>query len=237
MSETTTPPPPPDSLINQRNARQYWQSTQADLGGMLGGVNGYPALSKVDLQGSRTFLARLGIGRKSGLRRVSRAVDCGAGVDVVEPIAKFTKGLEGEQGIGRIFNTGLEDWDGGGGGDDDEGGEKYDLVWIQWCAGQLNDAQLVEFLQRCKGWLREDGVIVVKENNTRSGLDIFDELDSSVTRQDESFRSLFKASGLKLVRTELQRPFPKELFPVRMYALRPEQICDAGGKDTEKKQI
>lgn len=99
-------------------------------------------------------------------------------VDIVEPIAKFTKQLEGKQGVGRIFNTGLEGW----GGDDDDGGEKYDLVWVQWCIGQLNDAQLVDFLGRCKGRLRDDGVIVVKENTTTSGVDIFDEVDSSVTR-------------------------------------------------------
>lgn len=67
---------PPDSFVNQSSGRDYWQSTTADLDGMLGG---YPAISRVDLQGSRTFLAKLGIGRKSGLRHLDRAVDCGAG--------------------------------------------------------------------------------------------------------------------------------------------------------------
>ncbi|CCF36602.1 hypothetical protein CH063_08135, partial [Colletotrichum higginsianum] len=39
-------------------------------------------------------------------------------------------------------------------------------------------------------------------------------------RVDEKFRALFEQAGLRLVKTELQRGFPKELFPVRMYALK-----------------
>lgn len=64
-----------DSQINHKEARDYWQSVNADVDGMLGG---YPHISRVDLQGSKNFLAKLGIGGKSG-RKVDRAVDCGAG--------------------------------------------------------------------------------------------------------------------------------------------------------------
>jgi protein N-terminal methyltransferase len=49
-----------------------------------------------------------------------------------------------------------------------------------------------------------------------------DEQDSSVTRSDGKFRRLFKKAGLKIVATEQQRGMPKELFPVRIYALKPE---------------
>lgn len=63
----------------------------------------------------------------------------------------------------------------------------YDLVWIQWAAGHLNDDQLVAFLQRCKYALTkpgpddpEGGLIVVKENNERTT--VFDDEDSSITR-------------------------------------------------------
>ena len=40
-------------------------------------------------------------------------------------------------------------------------------------------------------------------------------------RIDDKFQSLFKEAKLRLVKTEIQRGFPKELFPVRMYALKP----------------
>lgn len=68
-----------DALINHQDARDYWQSKDADVNGML---VGYPHVSKVDLQGSKNFLAKLGIGGQRGIRRkkVERAVDCGAGL-------------------------------------------------------------------------------------------------------------------------------------------------------------
>jgi protein N-terminal methyltransferase len=40
-------------------------------------------------------------------------------------------------------------------------------------------------------------------------------------RLDAKFREIFQKAGLNLKRTELQRGFPKELYPVRMYALQP----------------
>ena len=64
-----------DAQINHEAARNYWQGIDADVNGMLGG---FPYISKVDLQGSKNFLAKVGVGGKSG-KKVCRAVDCGAG--------------------------------------------------------------------------------------------------------------------------------------------------------------
>lgn len=95
---------------------------------------------------------------------------------MVEPIAKFTQTLEQKPGVRRVFNIGLEDWQ-------PADGDQYDLIWIQWCLGHLTDAQLVQFLERCKSVLApQDGLIVVKENTTSGGTEIFDEQDSAVTR-------------------------------------------------------
>ncbi|KAK3377559.1 alpha-N-methyltransferase NTM1 [Podospora didyma] len=222
----------PSSLINKDDGIKYWESIDADVNGMLGG---FASITKVDLQGSRNFLAKLGVGNKTGLRRAKNALEGGAGigritqgllvdvaeqVDVIEPVAKFTAGLEGKPGVRSIYNIGLEEW---------EVAEdvQYDLVWIQWCVGHLTDEQLVQFLERCKTALEPDaGFIVLKENNSSSGVDVFDEIDSSVTRDDGTFRDIFKKAGLRLVKTELQRGFPRGaggLLPVRMYALRPEK--------------
>lgn len=41
-------------------------------------------------------------------------------------------------------------------------------------------------------------------------------------RQDEKFQELFERAGLKIVKADLQRGFPVELLPVKMYAVRPE---------------
>ena len=67
------------------------------------------------------------------------------------------------------------------------------------------------------------GWIVIKENlsTDKEGRDVFDEEDSSVTRTDEKWRMLFGEAGVKVLKTDLQRGFPRELYPVRFYALRP----------------
>lgn len=74
---------PPDAPISSKEGRRYWEGVGADVDGMLGGIPssaGYPYISKVDLQGSRSFLAKLGIGSKNGRRRVANALEGGSGL-------------------------------------------------------------------------------------------------------------------------------------------------------------
>ncbi|KAI0426717.1 alpha-N-methyltransferase NTM1 [Xylaria sp. FL1042] len=224
-----------DSRINPDDSRHYWQGIDASDNGMLGG---YGHVSRIDLRGSRSFLAKLGFGRKNGVKTIRRVLEGGAGigritcglllelaetVDVVEPISKFTDALAKCEGVGRIFNLGLEEWRPG-----EEGNLSYDVIWNQWCLGHLTDIQLEEYLLRCKSVLSagEDGkvkgVIVVKENITTGEEDMFDEVDSSVTRKETTFRHIFEKAGLRIIKTELQHGLPSELFPVRMFALRPK---------------
>jgi protein N-terminal methyltransferase len=98
-------------------------------------------------------------------------------VDIVEPVTKFTSTLVDHPGIGQIFPVGLEAWT-------PNPETRYDLIWNQWCLGHLTDSQLLEYFQKCGKMLSDNGWIVVKENlSTRAdGLDLFDELDSCVTR-------------------------------------------------------
>lgn len=103
-------------------------------------------------------------------------------VDVVEPIPKFTAQLASKPGVGLVQNVGLEEWRPP---QPKDGEEKvvYDVIWNQWCLGHLTDDQLVEYLLRCKEVLEpEMGFIVVKENMSTMGGDVFDDEDSSVTR-------------------------------------------------------
>ena len=271
----------PDASISHSDALAYWTSVPATVNAMLGG---YPQVSRVDLQGSANFLAKLkrrrpaaqdmqatepsqtpaadknspleegrklrtrgtptqnGVNAAAGSGKgdvwLQRAVDCGAGigrvtigllcrvasiVDVVEPVDEFTLNVsEGEEfaalrekgKIGRIYNIGLESWNPKG---------PYDLIWNQWCLGQLKDAQLEEYLRRCISSLAPSGYVVVKENMSTDSeaKDIFDATDSSVTRSDGKYRHIFDSAGLKVVAHELQRGLPDGLYPVRTYALQP----------------
>lgn len=220
-------PPPPDSLIDHAAAIAYWSGTPATVSGVLGG---FPQVSRVDLQGSANFLAKLRRQSKHfpvSVGKLKRVADCGAGVgritkgflsnvattvDIVEPVVSFTDQVKDEPCVGKIYNVGLEQW---------HPETNYDLIWNQWCVGQLTDKQLVAYLQRLPSHLTEGGWIVVKENlsNHHLGSDVFDETDSSVTRTDVKFRALFEEAGLRIVATELQKGFPKDLYPVRAYAL------------------
>ncbi|GAO18702.1 uncharacterized protein UV8b_00038 [Ustilaginoidea virens] len=228
---------PPDRVPDAQAGFQYWNDIAADENGMLGGLPsqpGFESISRIDLQGSRTFLARLGIGTKHDRNRVGSALDAGAGigriskgllvkvadeVDIVEPIAKFTKAIRGHAGIRTISNVALQDWQ--------PGTARYDIIWTQWCLGHLTDQQVVLYLRTCREALTPDGLVVVKENLSTSGSDDFDETDSSVTRQDSKWKSLFHRAGLAVVRTDEQRGFPEtpgqRLLPVQMYALRPAE--------------
>lgn len=94
-------------------------------------------------------------------------------VDIVEPIVKFTDTLKDQDGVGQIFNVGLEKWDPEG---------PYDLIWNQWCVGHLTDEQLVAYLVRCASALNSSGWVIVKENLSTGEYDLYDEVDSSVTR-------------------------------------------------------
>lgn len=72
----------PDSPVAGGRALEYWGNVSADISGMLGGVpdvSGFSSIHRVDLQGSRTFLARMGIGLKDGRRRVKSVLEGGAG--------------------------------------------------------------------------------------------------------------------------------------------------------------
>ena len=225
--------PAPDANISIADSLSYWNSISTTVEGMLGG---YPEISRTDLKGSANFFAKLRRERasQSASGPVGRGVDCGAGigritagflsticevVDVVEPVEKFAQALKGQKmlgsgSVGSVYVAGLEDW---------VPENQYDLIWNQWCLGHLTDQQLVSYLERCKKAMTIDGWIIVKENISTNvdGEDVFDKQDSSVTRTDQKFRQLFKEADVRLMKTEVQRGFPKGLLPVRCYALQP----------------
>ncbi|KAF3895822.1 Alpha N-terminal protein methyltransferase [Trichophyton interdigitale] len=224
---------PPDSLIRGDDGRQFWQGKNGNEDEMIGTAEAQPGMSEVDLQGSREFLAKLGIGTGQGLRTLTNALEGGAGigrvtqgvllelaeqVDVIEPVVKFTEELYGRSGIRDIFNFGLEEWD-------PAKDVEYDLIWNQWCLCHLTDEQLVRYLKRCNTVLRPGtGLLIIKENLSIRGVDVFNSTDSTVIREDRKFSSIFRQAGLQLVKSQLQRGFPRNLLPVKMYALRSSEV-------------
>jgi len=69
--------------------------------------------------------------------------------------------------------------------------------------------------------LKDNGVLVVKENITTSNNMEIDKEDSSVTRPMKTLRSLFEKADLICIKEQQQMKFPRGLYPVHMFALRP----------------
>eukprot|EP00775_Hariotina_reticulata_P001742 gene1742-2083_t len=104
------------------------------------------------------------------------------------------------------------------------------IVW-EWRAGSVvplmgsigfcaNDA--LALFQRCKAGLKSDGIIMVKENICKEGF-VVDKDDNSLTRSNAYMLDLFSRAGMSVQFNIKQRNFPKELFEVRMYVLKPSQ--------------
>ncbi|KAL5335403.1 alpha-N-methyltransferase NTM1 [Aspergillus crustosus] len=246
----TTEETPPDSNINPTASISYWTSVPATSNAMLAMLGNYPWYTRIDLRGSKSFLAkvrRLVPGCPVD-GKLKSGVDCGAGVgrvtegflrhvcesvDAVEPVGKFTDVIREARDKAQNSENGKEEGWGGAVGDIYVQGieawvpsKRYDLVWTQFCVGHVTDVQLVEHLVRCREALTETGILVLKENISTDleGKDMYDDEDSSVTRTDEKFRALFQDAGLNVMASELQLGFPKnfKLLPVRFYALRPK---------------
>ncbi|GBG61183.1 hypothetical protein CBR_g19259 [Chara braunii] len=220
----------------------YWQSVDATVDGVLGG---YGNVSAKDVAESGTFLKEVFGGRLADGavgRRHLVALDCGAGVgrvtqhfllqhfhevDLMEPVENFLNAarnnlaaFRGEPGQApdirrhcavNFFCQSMEHFS--------PQPNRYDVIWIQWCSGHLTDTDFVEFFKRCQTGLKSDGgLLILKENNAKSGF-VVDKEDSSVTRSNDYICELIGQAGLQILKVKLQKGFPKELFAVRMYAV------------------
>jgi protein N-terminal methyltransferase len=75
MSPDTTEPPA-SAKIDHAKALSYWSGVDPDVNGMLGG---FPLISRLDTQGSKSFVAKLRRASKTTGKEFTRGVDCGAG--------------------------------------------------------------------------------------------------------------------------------------------------------------
>jgi len=195
-------------------------------------LGGFSHISDEDAKGSLYFLKGFLDGTESHMIAKNRALDCGAGigrvtksvlsrnfkkVDLLEQNQDFlneakNNHLKNIASVNEFICAPLQSCA--------LPPKTYNLVWIQWVIIYLLDADLIKFFKECKNSLTDDGVIILKENITREGF-VLDREDASVTRSHEHLKLLFEASGLKVIKEKLQTNFPKELFLVRMYTLRP----------------
>ncbi|XP_046467643.1 N-terminal Xaa-Pro-Lys N-methyltransferase 1 [Neodiprion pinetum] len=213
------------------DAANYWSKVPATEDGMLGG---FGFISNTDIEGSELFL-RSAFKLKNPPRK-EYALDCGSGigriskhlltkhfkkVDLVEQNSEFLEAaktyLAGRtKRVGEFFPIGLQNFC-------PEVG-KYDVIWCQWVLGHLQDDDFIKFFSHCQAGLKENGVVIVKENITSSENVEVDTQDSSVTRPLKELQRLFDLAGFSSVKEQKQSRLPRGLYPVYMFILRPRKI-------------
>ncbi|EFJ52851.1 hypothetical protein VOLCADRAFT_55463 [Volvox carteri f. nagariensis] len=219
-----------------QKAVSYWDQQEASYNGVLGGF-GYT--SDLDVRDSRALLLkamRVQLEAADKGTRTLTALDCGAGVgrvteqllrhhfhcvDLLEPSRHlldtaagqfFCSGLQVRRYTRpfcalRVFVHG-------------PCRSRYDAIWIQWCLLYLTDVDFVSLFQRAVAGLKPDGLIFVKENICKEGF-VLDKEDSSLTRSNAFMLELFQRAGVQVLYNVKQRNWPKELFEVRMYVVKP----------------
>jgi len=200
----------------------------SDFSGVLGGQQ---HVHDADVAESEAFLDRLLAGAHpratagvaldagAGVGRVTQALLArrfAAGVDVLEPSSRLLSAararLAGAPCPVAFYAAGLQDFAFPPG--------RYSCVWLQWVVGTQLDADLVPLLAAAGAALAPGGVIVVKDNVAR-GAAWYDDEDSYVCRGEAYFRAVFAAAGLRVVASEEQREWDRELQRVAFFALAP----------------
>lgn len=212
-----------------QKAMDYWEdegNCPATVDGVLGG---FAELSPVDLEGSRDFIKEIAEIRPE--LKYGTACECGAGIGRVSKGLLFPIGFQrchliessprlisaAPEYIGdpfgsqcRFLCTRLQDFEPAPG--------SFDLIWIQWCIGYLNDIDYVPFLRRMGRSLRKGGIICLKDNTCTDEAFVVDKDDSSLTRSLPYHLALAEKAGLRVVMQKTQDNFPDDIFHVPMVA-------------------
>lgn len=213
-----------------KTAYDFWEDPEKCPVNDDGVLQGYGKITPMDVRDSNMFLDDLA--NKFPSMRFERVADCGAGigrvtkhlllprfasVDLVEQSPRLTSAAPNYIGPDcsrvNVLVQGLQDFR--------PSPNSYDVVWIQWVIGHLTDFDVVTFLSRCSDGLREDGVVVLKDNTSGDHYTfVVDKNDSSVSRCDAYLKVLIRQAGLEVVYEKTQTDFPEELFPVKMFAMK-----------------
>ncbi|KAG5202273.1 N-terminal Xaa-Pro-Lys N-methyltransferase 2 isoform X3 [Ovis aries] len=206
-------------------AKLFYQEVPATEEGMMGN---FIELSNPDIQASRKFLRKFVGG--PGRAGTDCALDCGSGIgrvskhvllpvfNTVELVDMMESFLLEAQNYLQVKGDKVESYHCYSLQEFTPPLGRYDVIWIQWVIGYLTDKDLLAFLSRCRDGLKDNGIIILKDNVAREGC-IFDLSDSSVTRDMDILQTLIRKSGLVVLGQQKQDGFPEQCVPVWMFAL------------------
>jgi len=178
---------------------------------------------EIDIAGSKAFLESLeSVGR-------DRALDCAAGIGRISkhllcPVFRITDVIEPAEHLIRVAKAELPPK---GMGEFQQSSlqtallrHTYDVIAIPWAAAYLRDEDLIAFLSRCKSALHSAGAVFLKDNISSSNRRVVDREDNSQIRSDKQYKAIFASAGLTCFKECRQEPWPLDLHPAKMYALR-----------------
>ncbi|XP_078542962.1 N-terminal Xaa-Pro-Lys N-methyltransferase 2 isoform X2 [Lissotriton helveticus] len=206
-------------------SRNFYKDVPATEEGMMGD---FLELSDTDIASSRQFLRKF-IGGP-GKACTGYALDCGSGigrvsknvllpifdnielVDMMEPFLEEAQNYleEGVDKVEALYCYNLQEFT--------PVMKKYDVIWMQWVSGYLTDKDFLEFLRRCKSGLRQNGVIILKDNVARDGCRL-DPIDNCLIRDIFILRSIIYKAGFTILSEQKQDGFPETLTPIWMIAM------------------
>lgn len=214
---------------------KYWASKDVSLKSVLGG---FEESHLPDVKCSCELLQGLILSKQLN---PGSALDCGAGIgrvtefvltrffkeiDLMEKNPKFVDKCKSKfssnEKIKKIYLSPLESF---------KFERKYDLIFIQWCLENLEDEDLVPFLNKCYDNLENNGLIIVKENlyNSPDSQSLsnenkekefeYSDLDYSKQRPDIFYINLFINNKFKIRNHFLNPNWPENMMPLCVYVL------------------
>ena len=212
--------------------KKHWEEKEATLESVLGG---WEDTNLPDIKCSNELLNGLILTKKlnnnsaldcaCGIGRVTQFVLCNFfnEIDLFEKDEKFvnkTKEIfKYNKKVKNIFCCGIENF---------EFKRKYDLIWIQWTLENLEDNDLIPFLNKCKNNLNDNGIIVIKENyyyednnnNSEHNKKFeYSKEDFSKQRLDIFYINLFINNGFKIIHYFINPNWPENIMPLIVYVL------------------
>jgi protein N-terminal methyltransferase len=205
--------------------KTHWANSESTIKGMLGG---YEEVHGSDVKTSCELLEGL---IKLNKIKTSSVIDCGAGIgrvtksilvnyfkkiDIMEQDEKFVQtcreSFKDDPLIGNIYQNSLQDF---------KFEKTYEVIWIQWCLENLEDDDIILFMEKCKNALEKTGKVIIKENITeQENNNKFSDEDYSKMRTMKSFRRIFKKSGFKIYKQFIHPNWPDDLVSVGVFVLK-----------------
>jgi len=202
--------------------KEYWEKCDNTIEDMLGGN---PQVNEIDIKTSAELLEGL---IKSGKLNPGLVIDCGAGigritnsvlqnyfseVDLVEMNSNFVNFAKSyfkeNHKIKGFYCSSLQEF---------QFEKSYDCIWVQWCLENLEDDDLKIFLSNCHKNIKDDGLVIIKENITQKGSYLSSE-DFSKVRSDKIFKEFFQQNGFKIFKHFHHPNWPKDLMKVSVFVL------------------